>query len=154
MEQSKTKKKKKIKNVYDLSLRNALSGIEGDLTIAFLGFEIKSVEDMENDFIKIEEKKADYVCKITDKENKKYVLHIEFQSTNNFYMNFRMLRYLTELNKKEKLPVIQLVVYVGKDKMNMKNEIKFEAYKTSIDYKYQLVDMSTLSCEKFLNSKN
>ena len=109
---------------------------------------------MESNLIKIEEEKADYLCKIIDKEDKKYILHIEFQSTNNFYMNFRMLRYLIELHKKEKLPVIQLVVYIGKDSMNMKNGLKFEAYDTSIDYKYQLVDMSKLSCEKFLNSKN
>ena len=152
--QKKEKKELKDKNAYDLSLKDALEGIEGAVTEMFLGFKTKEVSDASVELIKIEEKRADYVCQITDENDKKHILHIEFQSTNHFSMHFRMLRYLTELYKKYKLPIIQLVIYIGKDKLNMKNKIEFKAHNTEINYQYQLVDMSSLSCESFLNSNS
>jgi septum formation topological specificity factor MinE len=154
MKQTKEKKEFRNKNAYDLSIKDALEGIEGAVTEMFLGFKIKKADSINVGLIKIEEKQADYVCKIVDENDKKYILHIEFQTTNHFYMRFRMLRYLTELYKKYRLPIIQLVIYLGKDKMTMKDEIKFQAYKTKIDYKYQLVDISTLKCENFIDSKD
>ena len=154
MKQTKEKKEFRNKNAYDLSIKDALEGIEGAVTEMFLGFKIKKADSINVGLIKIEEKQADYVCKIVDENDKKYILHIEFQTTNHFYMRFRMLRYLTELYKKYRLPIIQLVIYLGKDKMTMKDEIKFQAHKTKIDYKYQLVDISTLKCENFIDSKD
>ena len=142
------------KKGYDISLKDALSGIEGAVTEMFLGFKIKRATSENIELVKIEEKEADYVCTITDENDKKYILHIEFQSTNHFSMHFRMLRYLTELHKKFNLPIIQLVIYLGKDKLTMKDKIKFEAHNTKIDYKYQLVDISTLNCNNFINSKD
>jgi len=154
MKQTKEKKLLKDRKAYDLSLKDALEGIEGAVTEMFLGFKIKEASSKNVGLIKIEEKAADYVCEIVDEDDKKYILHIEFQATNHFYMRFRMLRYLTELYKKEKLPVIQLVIYLGKNRLTMKNKIEFQAHKTKIDYKYQLVDISTLECDNFINSKD
>ena len=69
-------------------------------------------------------------------------------------MNFRMLTYLTEVHKKYNLPIVQLVIYLGKGKMNMKDNIKFETKNTKIDYKYHLVNIADLDCESFVNSDN
>ena len=154
MEYDKEKKELRDKNAYDLSLKDALEGIEGAVTEMFLGFKIKKATSKNVGLIKIEEKEADYVCEIIDENDKQYILHIEFQTSNHFQMRFRMLRYLTELHKKYKLPIIQLVIYLGKDKLAMKDKIQFQSHKTKIDYKYQLVDISTLKCENFINSKD
>lgn len=63
-----------------------------------------------------------------------------------------MLRYLMELYNRYNLPVIQTVVYLGKEKLRMRNSINFEAYSTKIDYRYELIDTKSLDCELFLNS--
>ena len=103
-----------IKNKYDVSLKDAISGLEGAFTKLFLNFEIKSASEPLNlELNKIDEKEADFVCKIIDTDNKESILHIEFQSSNHKDMHFRMLRYLTELHKTYNLPIIQLVIYIG-----------------------------------------
>ncbi len=147
------KEEKKI-NKYDISLKDVFSGLEMEFTKAFLGFEIKEAKALNIELQKIEEVKADYVCKIKDTSDKEFILHIEFQSDNHKQMHFRMLRYLTELHKKYKLPVIQFVLYVGREKLRMKNKIEFENHQTKINYEYKIVDTSKLDCEYFLNSNS
>ena len=138
---------------YDISLKETISGLEGAFTELFLGFEIKEASEPLNiELQKIEEKQADFVSKIVDLNNKEYILHIEFQVSNHKDMYFRMLRYLTELHKRYNLPIIQLVIYLGKDKMSMEDSINFSCYDTKIDYRYKLVNISTLNCEDFINS--
>ena len=137
---------------YDLTLKDILSGIEKNFVKAFLHFDIKSAEALNIEFPKIEEKIADYVCKIEDLENKKYILHIELQSQNHKIMHIRMARYLIELYHQYDLPIIQVVIYIGKEKLTMKNEIKFKTLNTRIDYKYNIIDVKTIDCEKLLKS--
>jgi len=138
---------------YDITLKDTISGLEGAFTELFLGFEIKKASKPLNiELQKIEEKQADFVCKITDLKNKEYILHIEFQTSNHKEMHFRMLRYLTELHKMHNLPIIQLVIYLGKGKMNMQNSINLSCYNTKIDYQYKLVNIADLDCENFINS--
>ena len=89
------------KNIYDISLKKMIAGLEGAFTELFLGFKIKEASGPLNvELAKIEEKKADFVCKIIDENEKESILHIEFQTSNHKEMHFRMLRYLTELYKK------------------------------------------------------
>jgi predicted transposase/invertase (TIGR01784 family) len=143
------------KNVYDISLKKMIAGLEGAFTELFLGFKIKEASEPLNvELAKIEEKKADFVCKIIDENEKKSILHIEFQTSNHKEMHFRMLRYLTELYKKYELPIIQLVIYLGKEKMVMEDNIKFEIKDTKIDYKYKLVNIKEINCERLINSNN
>jgi predicted transposase YdaD len=148
-------KDKNSKNVYDISLKDTISGLEGAFTEIFLGFKIKSASEPLNlELSKIEEKKADFLCKIVDDEDKESILHIEFQTSNHKDMHFRMLRYLTELYKIHKLPIIQLVIYLGDGKMSMQDNIRFAVHDTVIDYKYKLVNISDLECSKFVESDN
>lgn len=147
-------KKGKKYHSYDISLKDALSGLEIEFTKAFLGFEIKEAEPLNVELQKIEEVKADYICKVKDSQDIESILHIEFQSDNHKEMHFRMLRYLTELHKRYKLPIIQAVIYVGKNRLNMKNSIKFSNYGTNIDYRYEIIDTSKLDCKYFLESNS
>ncbi len=137
---------------YDLTLKDILSGIEKSFVKAFLGFEIKSAETLNIEFPKIEEKIADYVCKIEDLSAKNSILHIEFQTTNHKNMHIRMARYLIELYYLYNLPIIQTVIYIGEENLTMKDKIKFEILDTKIEYKYKIIDIKTVDCERFLNS--
>jgi predicted transposase/invertase (TIGR01784 family) len=143
------------KNIYDISLKKMIAGLEGAFTELFLGFKIKEASEPLNvELAKIEEKKADFVCKIIDENEKESILHIEFQTSNHKEMHFRMLRYLTELYKKYKLPIIQLVIYIGKEKIAMEDNIKFEIKETKIEYKYKLIDIKEINCESLIDSNN
>lgn len=72
---------------YDLTLKDILSGLEKSFAKAFLGLEIKNAKALNVGFPKIEEKIADYICKIEDLKNKESILHIEFQTTNHYKMH-------------------------------------------------------------------
>ena len=62
-----------------------------------------------------------------------------------------MLRYLVELHKIYQLPVIQLVIYLGKETLKMKNHINFNINnQTKINYQYKLVNISQLDCNDFI----
>jgi len=137
---------------FDITLKDAIKGLEKAFCKSFLDMDIVEAKPLDSEFQKIEEKQADYIAKIKDKEKKEYILHIEFQSSNHKIMHIRMLRYLTELYNRYNLPVIQTVIYLGKDKLNMQDEISFKTQGTKIEYKYRLIDTKKLDCELFLNS--
>ena len=140
---------------YDISIKDSISGLEGVFTEVFLGLKIKKASKPLNlELQTIEEKEADFICKITDLNDNHYILHIEFQATNHSNMHYRMLRYWTELHKKYKLPIIQLVIYIGKKPLSMKDKIELSCYNTKIDYSYKLVDIREIDCEFFINSNN
>ncbi|GEM_PF-898102 len=137
---------------FDITLKDVISGLERAFCKSFLNMDIIEAKPLDSDLQKIEEKQADYIARIKDKDRREYILHIEFQSTNHKSMHIRMLRYLTELYNRYNLPVIQTVVYLGKEKLRMRDRISFEAYRTKIDYRYELIDTRSLDCELFLNS--
>jgi len=139
---------------FDITLKEVLKGVEVPFCELFLGLKIKKIEEENIELLKIEEKKADYVAKIVDENNKEYILHIEFQTTNYSTMEFRMLRYFSELYVKYKLPIIQVVIYVGKNRLSMKNKIISNNLYGKINYEYTLIDIRDLDCKKFLESNN
>jgi len=137
---------------FDITLKEVISGLEKAFCKSFLDMDIIEAKPLDSDLQKIEEKQADYIARIKDVEEKEYILHIEFQSSNHKIMHVRMLRYLTELYNRYNLDVIQVVIYLGKEKLNMKNSIEFNSHGTEIKYRYELIDTKTLDCELFLNS--
>ncbi len=139
---------------FDITLKDALAGLEKAFCKVFLNLDIIEAKPLNTEFKKIEEKQADYIVKIKDINNKESILHIEFQTTNHKEMHIRMLRYLTELYRVYKMPIIQVVLYLGEEKLTMKDGISFEALKTKIEYKYQLISSKELDCELFLNSND
>jgi len=139
---------------FDITLKEVLKGVEVPFCELFLGLKIKKIEEENIELLKIEEKKADYVAKIVDENDKEYILHIEFQTTNYPTMEFRMLRYFSELYVKYKLPIIQVVIYVGKNRLSMKNKIISNNLYGKINYEYTLIDIRDLDCKKFLESNN
>ena len=70
-----------------------------------------------------QEREVDSVYEITDKSGKRSILHLEFQNTNDDEMPYRMASYHALLLQKYKMPIRQVLVYVGKAKYNMQNRI-------------------------------
>ena len=51
-------------------------------------------------------------------------------------MLYRMLKYLVHIYKEYKQPIYQVLIYIGKDKLNMENDLYFKLDGSiGIDYK-------------------
>ncbi len=96
------------------------------------------------------ERESDVLRKVTfeDDPKKNYLLQIEFQSKNEIDMNIRMGEYFMILLKKHKLPVRQYVIYIGDEKMTMKNSFEYE----NIKFRFNLIDIREIDYEEFLES--
>jgi hypothetical protein len=75
-------------------------------------------------------------------------VHIEWQVKNDKTMPARMLFYHALNHLIHKMPVEGFVIYIGKHRMNMKDEIVHG----SLRYKYKLIDLTSISPEEFLSS--
>jgi len=81
-----------------------------------------------------------------------FLLHIEFQTSNDETMPQRMLQYAIALYRKYKLPLIQIVIYIGKEKLRMKNVFSLKTDFTEIYHRFEIIDISEIEAESFLES--
>ncbi len=59
-----------------------------------------------------------------------------------------MLRYYTDIKQRfNTLPVYQYLVYIGKPKLSMKSKI----VESSLKFSYNIIDMHTIDCQKFIS---
>lgn len=130
----------------DITTKETIKAITEDIAIYILGLNISDVEFVDKELQRVEKREADIVatCKIDGIES---ILHLEIQNDNDKTMHKRMLRYYSDiLSRFEKLPIYQYVVYIGKPKLTMQARI----HNDQMDYRYTLIDMHTIDCEKFL----
>ncbi|WP_153796472.1 hypothetical protein [Foetidibacter luteolus] len=94
------------------------------------------------------EKEADTVAEITTTHGEQFIMHIEWQTTNDRKMADRMLLYNNLLRLKYNKPVRGVVVYLGSDKLRMEASIKTYG----LNYRYKLVDIRQLKPSGFLQA--
>ena len=101
-------------------------------------------EAMGTEHQRVEDRRADLVVKLRDRNGKPFLLHIEIQNNNDDHMPARMMRYLTDvLLAYPGLPVRQYLIYIGAEKLNMRNGFDGPDF----HYRYDLVDMRAVGCE-------
>ncbi|MBN2897122.1 MAG: Rpn family recombination-promoting nuclease/putative transposase [Campylobacterales bacterium] len=130
----------------DITTKETIKAITEDIAIYILGLDISDVEFVDKELQRVEKREADIVatCKIDGIES---ILHLEIQNDNDKTMHQRMLRYYSDIIARfEHLPIYQYVVYIGKAKLTMQECI----HNDQMDYRYSLIDMHTIDCEKFL----
>jgi predicted transposase/invertase (TIGR01784 family) len=96
------------------------------------------------------ERETDVVLLIQTKEGKKFILHLEFQSNNDPKMVIRMAIYDYILYEEQKLEVLSIVLYIGKEPLNMENEINFFGN----HYSCKILDIRDLDSQWFIESNN
>ena len=96
------------------------------------------------------EREADQVWQITPPGGQPFILHCEFQSTNDKQMLARMLLYYGFLYYQQKLPIRQFLIYVGKDKLLMEHGFQSD----SLSYRYHLIDLRSFPYQTFLGSSS
>ncbi len=131
----------------DITTKDTIKTITQDISKYILELEVTEIEFVDKELQRIEKREADIValCKVN---GKKAILHLEIQNNNDKTMHHRMLRYYTDIKQRfDKLEIYQYVVYIGKAKLSMKNEI----IEKRLNFSYNIVDMHTIDCQKFLD---
>jgi hypothetical protein len=116
-----------------------------------LKLDVVSFKEINVEFAKTIERRADFLCEIETKDQQKQILHIEFQSSNNSDMLSRMQEYdaLLQRKYKYKYPIKHLVVYMGKGKANMRTQLAKEHLFTG----FKLVSLNTMDSNKLLKAE-
>ena len=112
-----------------------------------LGIDIQGeVTLVDKEWTRIEKRDSDIVFK-----NENRIIHIEIQNSHHGNMELRMLRYYSDILFEYKdCTVTQYLIYIGKEKCYMKNEI----LRDEISYKYGIIDMKDVACEDLLYHDN
>ncbi len=151
----KTKKEKEKEeeeernNFFDKIFKENITEIFLPFVNQLLGLEIKfeNLKEITESLHTTIERKPDFLRKIVGGDFSA-LLQIEFQTKNDIKMHFRMLEYCSMLMKKHNLPVYQVVIYIGDEKMNMKEEIK----EHNISFEYDVISLQDESYKHFLDS--
>ena len=131
----------------DITTKEVIETITKDIAKYILNLNIsENIEFIDKELKRVEKREADLVA-ICEIDNKKSILHIEIQNTNDSNMIYRMLRYYTEIKQLHKnLPVYQYVIYIGKNRLSMQNCLNTD----NITYSYNLLNLAKIDCEKFI----
>jgi len=117
-----------------------------NIAIYILNIEVEEIELLNQEFERVESRRTDILAKI----NNSSILHIEYQNNNDKNMHFRMLRYFLDITTKYKTPPKQFVIYIGKQKLSMKNSIDYE----NLKFSYEIIDMKQIDCNLLLNQNS
>jgi hypothetical protein len=87
---------------------------------------------------------------VTDLAGNTYVLHIEFQVSNEPEMVYRMAEYFVMLSRRYKMEVRQYVIYLGSGRPSMATQLRQGA----TVFQYQLINFSAIDYKLLLSAKD
>ncbi len=147
---AKLKKTDRQSSQYDKIIKENLEITLPVIIRDVLGLDIAISEELPDDIQHTKERKPDALKKVTDTNGNTYVLHVEFQTTDEREMVYRMAEYSIMLMRKYQLPLKQYVVFLGYSKPEMPTYIKTE----HLEFDYQLIRISEISYKLFLKTDN
>jgi len=113
-----------------------------------LGIDIKNPVDLPEKIQSTVEREPDFLKKITTDDGSEIILHLEFQTTDEPKMIYRMAEYKALLQRKFEIPVKQFVIYLGTRRPKMVTELKPEEQITG----FELKNIHQLPLERILES--
>jgi len=132
----------------DIISKHIIKRLIEDISKYLFKLKLDSLEVLETQFQRVEERRADIVVKVKE-GSRQYLLHIEIQNSNEKAMATRMLRYRTDISLQWPGDEIeQYLIYIGKNKLTMKDGIQ----SNGLAYQYHLINMHDIDCENFLYS--
>jgi len=133
---------------FDKIFKENIASLLIPLAKKVLGIDIVQNEEMKDKLQSTIEREPDYLSLIKTREGKQYVLHLEFQTSNDDKMLLRMQEYHGILRKQYNIPVIQKVIYLGNKPAIMRTQLAPEEVYTGFD----LITINQEPYEKFLKS--
>lgn len=132
----------------DIVTKDIIKEIAKDIATYLLNVEIKGeIYLIDKEFTRVEKRDSDIVFKYGNKQ----IIHIEIQNNHHSKMHLRMLRYYSDiLFEYEDYAVSQYVIYIGKDKCRMKDNVN----RDKISFNYGIFDIRAMDCEQLLYHSN
>jgi len=137
----------KILGQKDIISKQIFKRIFVDVATYLFKLDLTSVDLIETEQQRIEDRRADLTARVVDHAGKTFILHIEIQNQNQKKMPDRMLRYLSDLRLGyPNETVYQYLLYIGKEKLTMPEKIETE----QLNYHYNVLDMHKMDYRFFL----
>jgi hypothetical protein len=140
---------------YDRIIRESIKEAIKPLIRKILAIPVLKIESLNTDLPVTDERKPDFLVRVDSVEDSAveqspFIIHLEFQSTNDPVMHYRMLRYRSYLAITYKLPVRQFVIFVGNDTPAMRNGI----IDIDLIFRYCIINLQDIDCRLLIESDN
>ena len=146
----KLKKTNTDSNKYDKIIQENLLKLVPALLTIVLGLKIIRIEDLPSRKVQSTlEREPDFLKLVFEKDFPEgRIIHMEFESGNETYMERRMLEYLGMLYRRYGIPINQHLIFLGNKPSTMKDRIEFDGLK----FAYRIHNLCEISYKKFLYS--
>ena len=108
---------------YDHIFRENASEIFLPLVELELKIKIISYEPLQEKITRTLEREMDFLYKVKTDQNQTFLLHIEFQSEDDKEMVYRINEYHSLALRKYRMPIRNVVIYLGSKKSKMVNQL-------------------------------
>jgi hypothetical protein len=142
------KKDKEEGNLYDKIFKENVDATIDSFIHKILKINIKEAEKIVVKLQRTKEREADFLKIITNHKGEKFILHIEYQVSNDHEMVHRMIDYWNLLVSKHNLRVEQYVIFLGDEKPTMKTKVDY----SNMKFHYRLVNFKDINARLFLKS--
>lgn len=131
----------------DVISKELIRQLVKDMALYLLDLPIRDLQELPTEQHRIETRHVDIVMLATAEEGSQFILHLEMQDSNDASMPLRMMRYFTDIALSyPNHPIRQYVIYTGKNKLRMRDYLDQPNWR----YRYHLIDMHTLDCDRFI----
>jgi hypothetical protein len=146
MEKPLNKRKIQAKQ-YDKILKENIEAVIPSLMEKVLGLSSVETIIIKEKIQHTKEREADALRIITDNQDNKFILHLEFQVSDEAMIN-RMGEYYFMLKRDYNLPIKQFVIFLGSEPPKMKSSMNEDGNY----FEFQLISISQQDYHKFLKS--
>ena len=135
----------------DIISKQIFKRILVDVATMIFKLDLATVELIETEQQRIEDRRADLVARVKDSAGKTFILHIEIQNQNQSNMPDRMLRYLSDIRITHPgEEVCQYLLYIGQSALSMPDNIQT----AQLQYGYNVIDMHDMDYQFFINQNS
>jgi len=138
-----------ISNHYDNVIKESLNAGVGVIMRKVLNIDIKDFTPLDTKLQITEQQEPDFLVKIETEQGESSIIHLEFQSTNDDDVEYRMLNHFVSIHETYDLPIHQVLIYTGQEKLTMSNQLEFD----TLSYSFELIDMRNMPPASFLESE-
>jgi len=114
---------KRESNPYDKIFKENAESIFLPLIAQKFGIEIHQFKQIKEKFQSTIEREMDLFYEVKSVNGEHFMLHVEFQSTQDRQMIFRMAEYHGIAFRKRKIPIKHLLIYLGIQKIEIKSKL-------------------------------
>ncbi len=136
-------------NTYDRMFKENAEHIFIPLIEQELGLGIKKYRALPEKMSKTIERELDFLYIINENTEDEFMLHLEFQAQNDKNMLHRMAAYHGLAFAKYKKPIRHIVIYSGKEKLDMRKKLK----PREVFHSFEIINIRHMDAHKFLVSE-